>query len=278
REVEHHRRRAVRLHLHHRREAHAARVAVDHQPDRLLGDAQRLIGRIVDAQLHAEIARDRIALLGAMVLAVLADERDGHALARGARVLHRARLQVAAGRHRQRAQPRQPHERLLRTRSKYITGTRKSDSTVDDVRPPTTASASGWLASVPCSSPIAVGMRPITVASEVMTMGTKRERAASTIDSTGSAPSSSRRAASSTRRMPFDTAMPMTMRMPMSAVIEKPWPAASSAVTMPTSATGIVKSMMNGSRSERNCDAMIMNTTMTASASARPRPPKVVRM
>ena len=64
----------------------------------------------------------------------------------------------------------------------------------------------------------------------------------------------------------------------MSAVMEKPWPAAISASTMPTSDTGMVKSMTNGSRSDLNCDAMIMKTTMTASPSARPSPPKVVRI
>ena len=64
----------------------------------------------------------------------------------------------------------------------------------------------------------------------------------------------------------------------MSAVIEKPCPAAMSASTMPTSETGIVKSMTNGSRSDLNCDAMIMNTTMTARPSARPSPENVVRI
>ena len=50
--------------------------------------------------------------------------------------------------------------------------------------------------------------------------------------------------------MPFDTAIPMTMSTPISAVIENPCPAAMSATTMPTSAQGMVKSMMNGSRSD----------------------------
>ena len=72
--------------------------------------------------------------------------------------------------------------------------------------------------------------------------------------------------------------MPMTIRMPMSAVIEKPCPAAMSARTMPVSDTGIVKSMTNGSRSDLNCEAMIMKTTMTASPSARPSPENVVRI
>ncbi len=39
----------------------------------------------------------------------------------------------------------------------------------------------------------------------------------------------------------------------MSAVIEKPCPAAMSASTMPTPDTGMVKSMTNGSRSDLNC-------------------------
>ena len=34
---------------------------------------------------------------------------------------------------------------------------------------------------------------------------------------------------------------------------------------MPTSETGIVNSITNGKRSDLNCEAMIMNTTMTAS-------------
>ena len=149
---------------------------------------------------------------------------------------------------------------------------------VDEVSPPTTASASGWFASEPCSRPIAVGMRPITVARLVIAMGTKRERAAATMASTSATPSLRRRLASSTSRMPFETAMPMTIRMPMSAVIEKPCPAAMSARTMPTSETGMVKSMTKGRRSDLNCEAMIMKTTMTARPSARPRPEKVVRI
>ena len=56
----------------------------------------------------------------------------------------------------------------------------------------------------------------------------------------------------------------------MSAVMEKPCPAAISASTIPTSETGMVNSMTNGSRSDLNCEAMIMKTTITASPSARP--------
>ena len=47
---------------------------------------------------------------------------------------------------------------------------------------------------------------------------------------------------------------------------------------MPISVHGIVNSMMNGSRSDLNCDAMIMNTTITARPIARPRPENVVRI
>ena len=61
-------------------------------------------------------------------------------------------------------------------------------------------------------------------------------------------------------------------------MIEKPWPAAISARTMPTSETGMVKSMTKGRRIDLNCEAMIMKTTITASPSARPRPEKVVRI
>ena len=112
----------------------------------------------------------------------------------------------------------------------------------------------------------------MTVARLVMAMGTKRERAAATMASTAASPSWKRRLASSTRRMPLDTAMPMTIRMPISAVMEKPCPAAISASTMPTSDTGMVKSMTKGRRSDLNCEAMIMNTTITARPSASPRP------
>ena len=80
---------------------------------------------------------------------------------------------------------------LTRASAMKITGTRNSDSSVDDVSPPTTASASGRFASAPRSSPIAVGMRPITVASEVIAIGTNRVRAASRIAARLSRPSSS---------------------------------------------------------------------------------------
>lgn len=72
--------------------------------------------------------------------------------------------------------------------------------------------------------------------------------------------------------------MPTTISTPISAITEKPCPAASSASTMPISVHGTVNSMMSGSRSERNWLAMIMKTTMTASPIATPRPPKVSRM
>ena len=47
---------------------------------------------------------------------------------------------------------------------------------------------------------------------------------------------------------------------------------------IPTSETGIVKSITNGRRNDLNCVAMIMKTTITASPSATPSPPNVVRM
>ena len=53
---------------------------------------------------------------------------------------------------------------------------------------------------------------------------------------------------------------------------------ASSASTIPTSVTGMVKSITNGSRSDLNCEAMIMNTTITARPRASPSPPNVVRI
>jgi hypothetical protein len=117
----------------------------------------------------------------------------------------------------------------------------------------------------------------MTVARLVIAIGTKRERARRRSPRPCPSPREAR-LASSTSRMPFDTAIPMTIRIPMSAVIEKPCPAAISASTIPTSETGIVKSMTNGSRSDLNCDAMIMNTTITASPSARPSPENVVRI
>ena len=65
----------------------------------------------------------------------------------------------------------------------------------------------------------------MTVARLVIAMGTKRERAPATIASTAPHPPWKRRFASSTRRMPLDTAIPITIRMPMRAVIENPCPA-----------------------------------------------------
>ena len=46
--------------------------------------------------------------------------------------------------------------------------------------PPTTVSASGWFASVPRSSPVAVGTSPMIVARLVIAIGMNRMRAAST--------------------------------------------------------------------------------------------------
>ncbi len=116
------------------------------------------------------------------------------------------------------------------------------------------------------------------VARLVMAMGTKRERAAAMTASNALAPCSKRRLASSTSKMPFDTAIPTTINMPINAVIEKPCPAASNASTMPTSDTGIVNNITNGKRSDLNCEAMIMNTTITAKPIATPKPEKVSRI
>jgi len=131
-----------------------------------------------------------------------------------------------------------------------MTGTRKSERIVEEVNPPTTASAKGWLASEPRSIPIAVGNKPITVARLVIAMGTKRERAAATMAVTLSLPSLKRRLASSTSKIQFETAIPITIKMPMRAVMEKPCPADINAKTMPTSETGMVNSMTNGRRKD----------------------------
>ncbi len=85
----------------------------------------------------------------------------------------------------------------------------------------------------------------------VIMMGTKRVRAAFAIASNGLAPLATPIAAASTSKMPFETAMPMTISTPMSAVSEKPWPAASSASTIPGGAIGMVSSMTSGRRSDR---------------------------
>src|ERR1035438_1364498 len=55
-----------------------------------------------------------------------------------------------------------------------IAGTRKRESSVDDVSPPTTVSASGWFASVPRSRPVAVGTSPMIVARLVIAIGMNR--------------------------------------------------------------------------------------------------------
>src|SRR5262249_34590412 len=89
-------------------------------------------------------------------------------------------------------------------RNMNIGGRRKRERIVDEVRPPTTASASGWFASVPFSSASAVGTSPMIVARLVIAIGTKRMRAAVTTAPSFSAPSAKRRLASSTSKMPFE--------------------------------------------------------------------------
>ena len=99
-----------------------------------------------------------------------------------------------------------------------------------------------------------------------MAMGMKRTRAGTT----AVRPRPLRREvwAASTSRMPFETAMPTTISIPISAVIEKPC-RPSEAPARCHSATGNRKQHDDGSRSDLNCEAMIMNTTMTASPIAR---------
>ena len=109
-------------------------------------------------------------------------------------------------------------------------------------------------------------------------MGVNRVRAAPTIASSLDAPAFRRTLASATSRIPFDTAIPMTIRMPMSAMTENPWPAAISASTIPMRQTGMAKSMTRGRRSDLNWIVMTMKTTITASPSATPSPAKVVRI
>ncbi len=70
-------------------------------------------------------------------------------------------------------------------------------------------------------------------------MGTNRERAAATTASTLSTPSEKRRFASSTSRITFEHGNADHHQNAHHAVIEKPCPAAMSAMTMPTSETGI---------------------------------------
>jgi hypothetical protein len=67
--------------------------------------------------------------------------------------------------------------------------------------------------------------RPMTVARLTMAQGAKRERAAATMAATFSAPSVKHPLVSSTGRNPFETAMPITIKIPIRTVIESPCPA-----------------------------------------------------
>src|SRR5713226_7746496 len=92
---------------------------------------------------------------------------------------------------------------------------------VETRRPPITAIASGWFASVPTPSARAIGRSPTTVARTVMRMGRRRMRPARGTATRSGSPWRRRSLMYSTRSTPFETTMPTIMMIPMKDVVDK---------------------------------------------------------
>ena len=86
---------------------------------------------------------------------------------------------------------------------------------VETMRPPTTARARGTMVSFPSPYPNAKGSSPRMVASAVITIGLIRRRPASVTAISGVAPYRAMRFAKSTRRILFETTMPIIISVPI---------------------------------------------------------------
>jgi hypothetical protein len=129
---------------------------------------------------------------------------------------------------------------------------------VETSRPPITAMASGWFASVPTPKASAMGRRPTTVVSVVMRIGRSRIRPARGTATCSGSPWRRRSLMYSTSRTPFDTTMPTIMMMPMNDVVESVVLVRYSAQKTPMSPMGTENMIVKGSLSERNWDASTM--------------------
>ncbi len=115
----------------------------------------------------------------------------------------------------------------------------KSVITCEKRSPPTTARPSGWRSSAPVPRPAAIGTAPIAAARVVIMIGRKRSRHALRIASGGDKPSSRCAwSAKSIIMIAFFFTMPISMRIPMVAMIERSMPKSHSAMSAPTAADG----------------------------------------
>ena len=119
------------------------------------------------------------------------------------------------------------------------------------------ARASGAYASLPVPSFSAIGIRPMIVASDVISTGRSRTRQAVATASRTASPSSISRCVNSTMRMLFDTTMPTIITTPISDCTFSVVPVRVQREQHAGQSGGTASRMMNGSMNDRNCATRI---------------------
>src|SRR5579859_3251701 len=139
-----------------------------------------------------------------------------------------------------------------------IAGTNTSDRTVENSRPPMTASAIGERNSPPAPKASALGIMPAIMAMVVITIGRARFMPASIMASSRFLPAWIASIANSTSMMAFLVTMPISIRMPIHTGMVSCLPVKSSAPTAPPIDSGSENRMVSGCRKVPN------NSTSTA--------------
>src|SRR6185437_3980696 len=133
-----------------------------------------------------------------------------------------------------------------------IAGTNTSESTVEKIRPPITASAIGERNSPPAPTASALGVMPATIAIVVITIGRARFMPASTIASSRGLPARSASIANSTSMIAFLVTMPISIRMPIHTGVVSCLPVIRSAAIAPPIESGSENRMVIGCRKVPN--------------------------
>src|SRR6185312_9045404 len=133
-----------------------------------------------------------------------------------------------------------------------IAGTNTSDRTVENSRPPMTASAIGERNSPPAPKASALGIMPAIMAMVVITIGRARFMPASIMASSRFLPARIASIANSTSMMAFLVTMPISIRMPIHTGMVSCLPVRSSAPTAPPIDSGSEKRMVSGCRKVPN--------------------------
>ena len=130
-------------------------------------------------------------------------------------------------------------------------------STTETASPPMIARASEAYASLPAPSASAIGISPISVASDVINTGRNRTRHASDTASRNGRPSSRNRCVNSTIKMLFYATMPIIITTPINDITLIVVPVTNSSSKTPVNPVGTASKMSSGSRNDLNCATRI---------------------